>query len=81
MRQVGSGAVPSEEASATFSAAVAGLRSCQDQVRQIRPELCFEEMPAPRTLAPFATAVGPPPLRARVLSVMGSAAGWPGAAR
>ncbi len=58
MRQVGSGAVPSEEASATFSAAVAGLRSCQDQVRQIRPELCFEEMPAPRTLAPFATAVG-----------------------
>src|SRR5262249_22459831 len=41
-----------------FSAAVAGLRSCQDQVRQIRPELCFEEVPAPRTLAPFATAVG-----------------------
>ena len=27
-------------------------------MRQIRPELCFEEMPAPRTLAPFATAVG-----------------------
>ena len=50
--------MPSEEASATFSAAVAGLRSCQDQVRQIRPELCFEEVPAPRTLAPFATAVG-----------------------
>ena len=58
MRQVGRGTVPSEEASATFSAAVAGLRSCQDQVRQIRPELCFEEVPAPRTLAPFATAVG-----------------------
>jgi DUF3000 family protein len=58
MRQVGSGTVPSEEESATFSAAVAGLRSCQDQVRQIRPELCFEEVPAPRTLAPFATAVG-----------------------
>jgi Protein of unknown function (DUF3000) len=58
MRQVGRDTVPSEEASATFSAAVAGLRSCQDQVRQIRPELCFEEVPAPRTLAPFATAIG-----------------------
>src|SRR5215471_11571940 len=58
MRQVGRVTVPSEEASATFSAAVAGLRSCQDQVRKIRPELCFEDVPAPRTLAPFATAVG-----------------------
>jgi hypothetical protein len=58
MRQVGRVTVPSEEASATFSAAVADLRSCQDQVRQMRPELCFEEVPAPRTLAPFATAVG-----------------------
>jgi len=58
MRQVGRVTVPSEEASATFSAAVADLRSCQDQVRQIRPELSFEEVPAPRTLAPFATAVG-----------------------
>jgi hypothetical protein len=58
MRQVGRVTVPNEEASATFSAAVAGLRSCQDQVQQIRPELCFEEVPAPRTLAPFATAVG-----------------------
>jgi len=58
MRQVGRVTVPSEEASATFSAAVAGLRSSQDQVRQIRPELCFEDVPAPRTLAPFATAVG-----------------------
>jgi hypothetical protein len=58
MRQVGRGTAPSEEESATFSAAVAGLRSCQDQVRRIRPELCFEEVPAPRTLAPFATAVG-----------------------
>jgi hypothetical protein len=58
MRQVGRGTVPSEEASATFSAAVAGLRSCQDQVREMRPELTFEDVPAPRTLAPFATAVG-----------------------
>ena len=58
MRQVGRVTVPDEEASAAFGAAVAGLRSCQDQVRQIRPELSFEEVPAPRTLAPFATAVG-----------------------
>ena len=58
MRQVGRVTVPDEEASATFRVAVAGLRSCQDQVQRIRPELCFEEVPAPRTLAPFATAVG-----------------------
>jgi len=58
MRQVGRVTVPDEEASATFRGAVAGLRSCQDQVQRIRPELCFEEVPAPRTLAPFATAVG-----------------------
>jgi hypothetical protein len=58
MRQVGRVTASSEEAAATFRAAVAGLRLCQDQVRRIRPELCFEEMPAPRTLAPFATAVG-----------------------
>jgi hypothetical protein len=58
MRQVGRVTEPSEEASATFSVAVAGLRSCQDLLRQIRPELFFEDVPAPRTLAPFATAVG-----------------------
>ena len=58
MRQVGRVTASSEEAAATFRAAVAGLRLCQDQVRRIRPELYFEEMPAPRTLAPFATAVG-----------------------
>ena len=58
MKQVGRVTVPDEEAPETFRAAVAGLRSCQDQVRRIRPELCFEEVPAPRTLAPFATAVG-----------------------
>ena len=58
MRQVGRVTASSEEAAATFRAVVAGLRSCQDQVCRIRPELCFEEVPAPRTLAPFATAVG-----------------------
>jgi Protein of unknown function (DUF3000) len=58
MRQVGKVTVPDEQAAATFSAAVTDLRACQDQVQAIRPELVFEELPAPRTLAPFATAVG-----------------------
>jgi hypothetical protein len=58
MRQVGSATAASEEAAAVFRAAVADLSSAQEQVRAIRPELCFEDVPAPRTLAPFATAVG-----------------------
>jgi hypothetical protein len=58
MRQVGSATASGEEAAATFRAAVADLRSGQEQVRAIRPELCFEDVPAPRTLAPFATALG-----------------------
>ncbi len=40
-----------------FAAAVAGLRAGQEQASAVRPELTFEEVPAPRTLAPFATAV------------------------
>jgi Protein of unknown function (DUF3000) len=35
---------------------VAGLRSGQEQVCAVRPELAFEDVPAPRTLAPFAAA-------------------------
>lgn len=58
MRQVGSATAPSEEEAAAFRAAVADLKSGQQQVQSIRPELCFEDVPAPRTLAPFATAVG-----------------------
>ena len=34
------------------------LRSDQEQVSAVRPELAFEDVPAPRTLAPFATAFG-----------------------
>ena len=43
-------------AAAAFTAAVASLRSGQEQVRAVRPELSFEDVPAPRTLAPFAAA-------------------------
>jgi len=57
MRQVGGVTVPDEEAAAAFRAAVVRLRSGQEQVSAVRPELSFEDVPAPRTLAPFATAV------------------------
>jgi hypothetical protein len=58
MKQVGSVSASNQEAATAFSAALADLKSGQEQVQAIRPELCFEEVPAPRTLAPFATAVG-----------------------
>src|SRR6266487_6752661 len=57
MRQVGGVTAPGEEAAAAFTAAVASLRSGQEQVCVVRPELAFEDVPAPRTLAPFAMAV------------------------
>jgi hypothetical protein len=56
MRQVGGVTAPDEEAAAAFRAAVVRLRSGQEQVSAVRPELAFEDVPAPRTLAPFATA-------------------------
>jgi Protein of unknown function (DUF3000) len=45
------------EAAAIFGAAVADLHSVQDQLRAMRPELCFEDLPPPRSLAPFAAAL------------------------
>lgn len=57
MKQVSKVGAASEAAAATFRAAVADLRSVQDQMRAMRPELCFEDLPAPRSLAPFATAL------------------------
>jgi Protein of unknown function (DUF3000) len=56
MRQVGGVEAPGDEAAAAFTAVVAGLRSGQEQVCAVRPELTFEDVPAPRTLAPFAAA-------------------------
>jgi Protein of unknown function (DUF3000) len=56
MKQVGGVTAPDDEAAVAFTAAVAGLRSGQEQVCAVRPELTFEDVPAPRTLAPFAAA-------------------------
>jgi hypothetical protein len=57
MRQVGGVMAAGDEAAAAFAAAVASLRTGQEQVCAVRPELSFEEVPAPRTLAPYAAAV------------------------
>jgi hypothetical protein len=56
MRQVGGASAAGDGAAAAFTAVVASLRSGQEQVRAVRPELSFEDVPAPRTLAPFAAA-------------------------
>lgn len=45
------------DAAAGFDALVAGLREQRDQVSTLRPELSFEDVPAPRTLAPYAAAM------------------------
>ena len=57
MRQVGGVTAAGEETAAAFAAAVAGLRSGQEEVCAVRPELTFEDVPAPRTLAPYAAAI------------------------
>ena len=57
MRQVGGVTAAGEGTAAAFAAAVAGLRSGQEEVCAVRPELTFEDVPAPRTLAPYAAAI------------------------
>src|SRR5580658_8325589 len=44
-------------ASAAFRRVADDLRSQCDQLGGLRPELTFEEVPAPNTLAPFASAI------------------------
>lgn len=44
-------------ASAAFGRAAADLRSHCDQLGTLRPELTFEDVPAPKTLAPYASAI------------------------
>jgi hypothetical protein len=44
-------------ASAAFGRAAANLRSQCDQLGTLRPELTFEDVPAPKSLAPYATAI------------------------
>jgi hypothetical protein len=46
-----------DDAAAGFGALVAGLQAQRDQVGGLRPELDFEDVPAPRTLAPYASAI------------------------
>jgi len=42
---------------ATFDAAVADLHAGRDAQRSLRPEVTFEDVPAPRRLAPHAVAI------------------------
>jgi hypothetical protein len=45
------------EAAATFRAAVAELEAERDRLGALRQELTFEEVPAPKRLAPYAVAI------------------------
>ena len=56
MRPAGTAAPSAAEE--TFRRALAGLEAGLAEQRALRPELTFEPEPAPRKLAPFATAVG-----------------------
>jgi len=51
------GRTPGDSASATSRSAVAEVRAGLDRVRELRPELTFEQEPAPRRLAPHAASV------------------------
>lgn len=46
-----------DDAAAAFGVIAAGLQAQREQAGGLRPELDFEEVPAPRTLAPYASAV------------------------
>jgi hypothetical protein len=46
-----------EDAAAGFRGMVSELCAQRDQVASLRPELTFEDVPAPRTLAPYASAM------------------------
>src|ERR1039457_2223561 len=46
-----------DDAAAGFGVIVAGLQAQRDHIGGTRPELVFEDVPAPRTLAPYASAI------------------------
>jgi len=46
-----------DAAAAVFGAAVAGFRAGLDRQARLRAEFCFEDVPSPKRLAPFALAV------------------------
>jgi hypothetical protein len=48
---------PGDDAAAGFGVIVAGLLAQRDELGGLRPELLFEDVPAPRTLAPYASAI------------------------
>jgi hypothetical protein len=48
---------PGDDAAAGFGVIVAALQAQCDQLGGLRPELVFEDVPAPRTLAPYASAM------------------------
>ena len=48
---------PGDHAAAGFGVIVASLQAQCDQLGGLRPELVFEDVPAPRTLAPYASAM------------------------
>ena len=47
----------SPEASTVFRDAVAAFEAGQDAVSEVRDDIAFEDCPAPKRLAPYATAV------------------------
>jgi hypothetical protein len=56
MRPAGEGG-QGDAADAVFDAAVADLRAGRDAQRPLRPQVTFEDVPAPRRLAPHAAAM------------------------
>jgi hypothetical protein len=57
MRPAGQEGHGDPAADAVFDAAVADLRAGRDAERPLRPQVAFEDVPAPRTLAPYAAAI------------------------
>lgn len=58
MRQVSGAAEPGDTAaSGAFRDMLDGLHAERDRVTTLRPEVSFEDVPAPRTLAPYASAI------------------------
>ena len=52
------GEQPQEADTALFLAAVAALEAGRDAVAEVRDDITFEDHPAPKRLAPYATAMG-----------------------
>lgn len=53
----GNSAQDTPDGEALFAAAMADLQACVDEVAQMRDDITFEDSPAPKRLAPYATAL------------------------